>query len=313
MNKFRITALMIALMLVVGVWVSAQTGTQKANNNETIQQGEVEIDTPFVWQGIEYSSKKAFVNSGLRCGVNINTEEVRDAEKDFKSRLAALDGITPQARNIPVYFHIIGSTSNPTGGVTSTQISNQMTVLNNAYASAGISFTLVSVDTTVNNTWYTMAPGTSAQTAAKNALRKGGKGDLNIYTCNIGQGLLGYATFPSDYARNPKDDGVVVLLSSLPGGTAAPYNLGDTATHEVGHWAGLYHTFQGGCSASNDQVSDTPAEKSAAFGCPTGRNTCSSAGNDPITNFMDYVDDSCMTNFTAGQSSRMNSQLTTYR
>jgi hypothetical protein len=76
---------------------------------------------------------------------------------------------------------------------------------------------------------------------------------------------------------------------------------------------GLYHTFQGGCSNTNDRVTDTPAERSSAFGCPVGRNTCSSAGVDPITNFMDYTDDSCMNTFSTGQDTRMDQQFTTYR
>ena len=207
-----------------------------------------------------------------------------------------------------------GGAWTPIGDVTTTMINNQMTVLNNAYAGMGVKFQLISVDRTTNSTWYTMSPGSTAEAQAKAALRKGTADDLNIYTANPGGGLLGWATFPSSYAGAKSKDGVVLLYSSLPGGTASPYNLGDTGTHEVGHYLGLYHTFQNGCTSTGDYVSDTPAEKTAASGCPTGRDSCPTmSGLDPIKNFMDYTDDSCMNVFSGGQVSRMRAQWDAYR
>jgi hypothetical protein len=232
------------------------------------------------------------------------------------AKMAALDGTVYKtaSRNIPVYWHTIRSGTGA-GGVTSQQINDSISVLNAAFAGTSFSFTLVATTTTNNGTWYTCSGG-ACETQMKSALRQGGSNALNVYSNNMGGGLLGWATFPSSYASNPANDGVVILQSSVPGGTAAPYNEGDTLTHEVGHWIGLYHTFQGGCSKTNDYVSDTAAEKSPAYGCPVGRNTCADSrypGVDPIHNFMDYTDDNCMFEFTAGQAARMSAQWDAYR
>jgi len=286
---------------------------------------------PF-WVGDHsWPSKQAFIDSGARCA----TRPLSDLERfEVEQKIGPLIAARAQSLGqvsangkpgggggggvtggvINVYFHVINKGSGiANGDVPDGQIADQMAILNAAYAGTGWSFNLVSTDRTTNATWYTMSPGSTAEAQAKAALRQGTAVDLNIYSANPGGGLLGWATFPSSYASAPSKDGVVLLYTSLPGGSAAPYNLGDTGTHEVGHWMGLYHTFQGGCAKTGDYVADTPAERSAAYGCPVGRDTCNTSGVDPIINFMDYTDDSCMYQFTTAQDARMDSMFATYR
>ncbi|MEW5249080.1 zinc metalloprotease [Microbulbifer discodermiae] len=275
-------------------------------------------------------SDKAFENANsnanfLRCGTKHPTTEEAALKERHLSNLRGKpgsggdSGYTPRPAgsvSVDVHFHVITDTSN-NGALSSGDINNQMNVLNAAFADTPFTFNLASTTTTANNAWYNLNSGSAEETAMKSALRVGDATDLNIYVANIGGGLLGWATFPSNYASNPVRDGVVVLTGSLPGGDAAPYNEGDTMTHEVGHWLGLYHTFQGGCNGDGDFVADTPAERSPANGCPVGRDSCTkgknASGLDPIHNFMDYTYDSCMYEFTTGQSNRADELSNVYR
>jgi hypothetical protein len=249
-----------------------------------------------------------------RCSVaDLTAEEFAAAEADREMTLKGVQMVS--GGTINVYFHSI---TNSTGGgaIPQKQIDDQLKVLNAAYNKGGWKYVLKSVDVTANDKWYTVAPGKPEETQMKSSLRKGTAADLNLYTANIGGGLLGWATFPKDYSKSPSMDGVVVLYTSLPGGTAKNYNEGDTGTHEVGHWMGLYHTFQGGCReiGGGDGVADTPAEKEATYECPGVKDSCpDSPGNDPDTNFMDYVYDSCMNEFTNGQFDRIAQEFSAYR
>ncbi len=283
---------------------------------------ELQDSRPFVIEGNVYANQQAFLDQGMRCASHLSNDEIEAMDFDLQELLRQKGGAggggggggggtSVTGGTINVYFHVIHSGS--TGQLSSTDISKQMTVLNDAYAATGWSFSLASTDYTDNSTWFNGCDSSSYETAMKTALRQGSADDLNIYTCNPGGGLLGWATFPSWYSADPTDDGVVLLYSSLPGGSASPYNEGDTATHEVGHWMGLYHTFQGGCSKTGDSVSDTPAERTANYGCPASADTCSGTGLDPIENYMDYTDDSCMFEFTSGQDSRMDTYFSAYR
>ncbi|HET7684578.1 MAG TPA: zinc metalloprotease [Marmoricola sp.] len=226
--------------------------------------------------------------------------------------------------NIPVYVHQMLSSSGA-GRVSSAQIDAQIAEMNQDYAgrdenghtgkavdstavaNTGVHFYLAGVDEYKNDTWHHDRSSTTyrAQT------RLGGKKSLNIWLVDFK--YLGIATFPWDYASNPSIDGIRVQWDSLPGGDIANYDLGKTATHEAGHWLGLYHTFQGGCTSTNDEVEDTPAQSSATTGCPEGNDTCTLAGLDPIHNYMDYSYDQCYDEFTPDQSTRISDYWTAYR
>ena len=158
--------------------------------------------------------------------------------------------------------HVIYNTTDISGGyIPDSQIESSVNVLNTDYASCGVSFSLAGIDRTLNGAWFTGAgPGkyvypsrrffrsscmvtnvrscSSLQTAMKNQLRKGGANALNVYSVGFvsgsGAGLLGYATFPWGYSASPKEDGVVIIYSSVPGGTFTRYNTGRTLTHETG-------------------------------------------------------------------------------
>lgn len=295
--------------------------------------------------GFSFNTKNTVVEAGAvtvmkgkdLCGTKHDPEQILKDEEDFKVKKekkgllkisngggggggnpsgGSGDGSRVTGGVINVYWHVVNQgTGVSNGDITSQMITNQMNVLNSAFGQWGWTFQLVATTRTTNATWYNNCYG-SAESAMKTALRQGSADDLNVYSCRPSGGILGYATFPSSYTSQPALDGVVLLDQSLPGGTAAPYNEGDTGTHEVGHWMGLYHTFQGGCSGNGDYVSDTPAERSAAYGCPSGRDSCTGKrypGLDPITNFMDYTDDYCMFEFSTGQDTRMDDQYTVYR
>jgi len=219
--------------------------------------------------------------------------------------------------SIPIYFHVITDGAN--GQVSDTTINNQIVALNKSYSGqlggvrTGFRFRVAGVDHTNNAAWYAVNPGDPAERQMKRALHTGGPDVLNVYTASGGD-FLGWATFPSSYASKPWYDGIVIDYRSMPGGPyGTHFSLGLTLTHESGHWLGLYHTFQGGCSPTGDLVDDTPAEKTPTSGCPTGKDTCNKPGKDPVHNFMDYSYDSCYTQFTAGQRDRMQDQWNYFR
>ncbi|GAA0331712.1 zinc metalloprotease [Actinoallomurus spadix] len=245
---------------------------------------------------------------------DVSAAQAAAVDRELKAILArrpSIQAVTPH--KVPVYFHVIRTGKGKKGDISRARVDQQIAVMNRAYGTAktGFSFVLAGRDWTTDAKWFN-APDTYEKTLKKK-LRKGGAGALNIYTAALSDGLLGWATFPWEYKNKPSMDGVVIHYATVPGGSLTHYDLGQSATHETGHWLGLYHTFENGCSKPGDYVDDTPYESEPAFKCPTGKDSCKASGKDPIHNFMDYSYDSCMTRFTAGQGTRMQQTWTAYR
>ncbi|NYG53885.1 zinc metalloprotease [Nocardioides perillae] len=268
-------------------------------------------------------------DSGARVGKGATAQEpplyaAKDAKKYgvIKDSPRLADGSV----RVETVFHVITDDA-PTAQERARMegmIAAQMQVLNDAFAGTApgaeadasdtpFRFDLTETTWTEDAAWAHVAPG-KVEREMKAELHQGDSETLNVYAADIGGGLLGWAYFPKGYnAGRDYVDGVVILDESMPGGAAAPYNLGDTLTHEVGHWLMLEHTFAGACSASGDGVADTPREAYPQFGCPEGVDSCTAPGTDPVHNFMDYTDDECMDHFTAGQADRMSDAWVAFR
>jgi len=220
---------------------------------------------------------------------------------------------------VAVYFHVV--TNGALGNVSDKDVRTQIQVMNMDYGgfeggvATGLSFRIASIDRTDNAEWYEAGPTTTGERDMKKTLHRGDASDLNIYSTTAGP-YLGWAYFPSSYKTKPWIDGLVIDWESMYKTStryAGKYDLGKTATHESGHWFGLYHVFDGGCNNWGDYVDDTPPQLIATFGCPEGQDSCKEPGVDSIHNYMDYSFDSCYNQFTSGQAARMQDQWLFFR
>ncbi|HLT47633.1 MAG TPA: M43 family zinc metalloprotease, partial [Rubricoccaceae bacterium] len=260
------------------------------------------------------------LDQGPRCATPEPTEaEARSAYEAVRAWLQQHP--TPPEGGvvtIPVAFHVIYSGGQ--GNVPESQIVDQIERFNIEFASFGYQFVLAVLDRTENAQWFVDAP--NQEFAMKQALAVAPAHFLNVYTANLQGGLLGWATFPNSYPEDHFLHGVVIHYQTLPGGGYPNYGTGDTAIHEVGHYVGLYHTFQGGCAGGDtppgcetggDQVCDTAAQSAPTWNCPPGYNSCPTGGPDPLNNFMSYAGDACLFEFTDGQITRSLALMSQFR
>ena len=245
---------------------------------------------------------------------------------------------------IPVVVHVVWNTN--TQNISEAQIQSQIDVLNNDFRRTNIDQIMtpniwqdIAADCEIEFCLATIDPNGSATTGITRTqttqgsfsimsdnVKSSSSGGidpwpqdnyLNIWVCNLGGGLLGYATPPSSWS-NP-NDGVVIGYNyfGTTGALSAPYNKGRTATHEIGHWLNLEHIW-GDNNCGNDQVSDTPKQQEENYGVPSfphNPNSCNTtnASGDMFMNYMDYTNDAVMNLFTEGQKTRMIIAINQYR
>ncbi|MFQ5526767.1 MAG: zinc metalloprotease [Thermoanaerobaculia bacterium] len=311
-HNTRGAALAIALTVLVADpgWVSAQTN-EIADFLQSFPRSFDRTDLPL---DIRFMAEDGRTERhGAKCGTRpvgfLERALVEAAVEDFLAghgrwhRYGEVD--------IPVVFHLV-RTADRVGHVKKKHAKKQIRILNRAYKAQGFRFELQEIRRHTNDEFTRGCLDVEVEREFKRHNAVDPAHTLNIYTCIPEDGVLGYSYQPWDFNETSFMHGVVLLYSTLPKGSARPYNLGDTLTHEVGHYLGLLHTFEGGC-ADGDKVADTPAEQTPAYGCPHERDTCSAPGMDPVRNFMNYSDDSCMNKFTAGQGSRMQDMAAVFR
>ena len=302
----------LAAMLAMVAATASPAGVSSGATIATAASCAFATPTPFDSLG------RLTAGSSLARGDDAREPSANDTAEEVPASARGKGGKNFKA-TVDVYFHVV--TDGSVGAVSDQDVRTQVQVMNMEFGgfeggvATGFEFRLAGIDRTDNATWFTAGPTTSGEREMKKALHRGDASDLNIYSTTAGV-YLGWAYFPSTYKTKPWIDGIVIDWESMFKTSTTyegRYDLGKTATHEAGHWLGLYHVFQGGCNRWGDYVDDTPPQLVATRGCPEGQDSCKEPGLDSIHNYMDYSYDACYDQFTAGQAERMHDQWLYFR
>ncbi|KAH6897529.1 metalloprotease, partial [Coprinopsis sp. MPI-PUGE-AT-0042] len=262
------------------------------------------------------SSSNSYENFKLvPCGSSVDPKEQAKSEKRFQKARKAAKSNKASPVKFDVHWHVLAANKTKEGGWLSDEtIHEQIEVLNDSFDLAEFSWELVNITRTIKKKWFNndIHDKEDVKLDIMSSLRQGDASTLNVYSGNID--LAGFATFPEWYEDWPELDGVVLSHGTVPGGFITHLNQGFTLAHEVGHWLGLYHTFEGeSCDGQGDYVSDTPQQSVASTSCEPSDSCGDLPGGDPFTNYMDYSPDACLSEFSTGQIRRMRDQIRTYR